>query len=150
MDLGWVLFIIGGGLLILEALIPGFFVAIPGTILVVIGLILVFVPDLLMSPTGIILLVLVTIAVSALTIYFYKRLAPGQKPQTTSDESLAGKKGEVIKEVLPGTIDGKVKIGEQVWSATSDAIIPAGVKVVVKRAQGVHVFVIREEQECKS
>jgi membrane protein implicated in regulation of membrane protease activity len=85
---------------------------------------------------------------------FYRKLAPGQKPQTISVDTLAGKKGEVIKDIVPGTIDGKVKIGEQIWSATSSEKIGAGARVVVTRAQGVHVFVCKETEiseggECK-
>ena len=152
--LGWVMLIVGALLLVAEVLTPGFFVAVPGTILIVMGLLVVVAPGLLTFPWGLLIFAIITIVVSVATIAFYKKLAPGQKPMTTGRDSLAGKKGEVVKEIVPGSIDGKVKIDEQIWSATSSEKIGVGQSVRVSRAQGVHVFVckdteIMEGEECK-
>ena len=38
-------------------------------------------------------------------------------------------------------IDGKVRIGSDVWSATSDKVIEPGNKVVVVAVEGVHLIV---------
>lgn len=146
--------IVGALLLVVEALTPGFFVAVPATILIVMGLLVVLAPGLLTFPWGLIIFAVVTIAVSAVTIIFYRKLAPGQKPMTMSGDSLAGRTGEVIKDIVPGSIDGKVRIEEQIWSATSTEKIAAGERVTVIRSKGVHIIVCREADvtergECK-
>lgn len=150
---GWFMLIGGVLLLVIEALVPGFFIAVPGTILVVMGILVILAPGLLTFPWGLIIFAVVAVAVSAATLVFYRKLAPGQKPSLTSMESLAGSKGYVIKEVVPGTIDGKVKIDEQIWSATSNEKIGEGEKVIVTRAEGVHVIVCKDTEkeslECK-
>ncbi len=141
MELGWILLFAGVLFLLVELAVPGFFAVVPGTILVIVGGLMLLFPGLVTSPLGIALLVLLTIVVSALTIVFYKRLAPVQKPFTTSMDSLVGKTGEVISQISPNTIDGKVKIDSRVWSATSDECIDACQKVSVVRVSGVHLFV---------
>ena len=141
MELGWILFIAGVLFLIVELALPGFFAVVPGTILVIVGGLMILFPGLVTSVWGIVLLVVLTVVVSALTIAFYKRLAPIQVPFTTSKDSLVGKVGEVIEPVSPDSIDGKVKIDSQIWSATSDERIDALQKVSVVRVSGVHLFV---------
>ncbi len=146
--------IVGALLLVVEALTPGFFVAVPGTILIVMGLLVVLAPGLLTFPWGLIIFAVVTIAVSAVTIVFYRKLAPGQKPVTSSSDSLAGKTGVVIQDIVPGSIDGKVRVEEQMWSATSKEKIAVGERVKILQAKGVHIIVCREADvtergECK-
>lgn len=141
MELGWILLIAGILFLVIELIIPGFFAVVPGTILVIIGGLIILFPGLIDSVWGIVLLVVLTVVVSALTIAFYKRLAPIQKPFTTSMDSLVGKVGEVVTAVSPDNIDGKVKIDSRIWSATSDERIGVDQKVSVVRVSGVHLFV---------
>jgi inner membrane protein len=145
MELGWILLLAGALFLLAEVAIPGFFAVVPGTILVIIGGLMIIAPDLVTSPWGLVLFVVITIVVSALTIAFYKRLAPIHKPITTGMDSLVGRTGEVIAQVSPDTIDGKVKIDSQVWSATSDECIEACQKVAVVKVSGVHLFVKKVE-----
>jgi|AGTN01.3.fsa_nt_gi Membrane protein implicated in regulation of membrane protease activity len=150
---GILMLVIGAALLVAEAFITGFFIIVPGTILVIMGAIVLIAPGLLTFPWGIIIFAIITVAVSAGTIMFYRRLAPGHKPLSTSMDTLVGQTGEVIREVEPDSIAGKVKIGEQIWSAISSGRIPVGEKVIVTNAQGVHVFVCKisgkEAEECK-
>ncbi len=153
---GWIgilMLVIGGILLVAEAFVPGFFIIVPGTILVLLGLIALVAPGLLTFPWGIMVFIVITFVVSAGTIMFYRRLAPGHKPLSTSMDTLVGMTGEVVKEVEPDNISGKVKLGEQIWSARSSGKIPVGEKIIVTRSQGVHVFVCkysdREAEECK-
>jgi membrane-bound ClpP family serine protease len=48
----------------------------------------------------------------------------------------------VVREVDDGTLAGKVQIGSMEWSARSESgRIPAGRRVVVLRAEGVHIVV---------
>jgi membrane protein implicated in regulation of membrane protease activity len=154
---GWVgilMLVIGAALLVAEAFVPGFFIIVPGTILVLLGAIALVAPDLLTFPWGIIVFVIITFVVSAGTIMFYRRLAPGHKPLSTSMDTLVGQTGEVTREVEPNNISGKVRIGEQIWSARSSDRIPVGEKVIVTQAQGVHVFVCklsdREASKCRT
>lgn len=141
--IGILMLVIGGALLIGEAFVPGFFIIVPGTILVVLGLLALIAPGLLLSPLGIAIFVVITIIVSAGTILFYRRLAPGHKPLSTSMDTLVGMTGEVVREVEPDNISGKVKLGEQIWSAKSSGRIPVGEKIIVTKSQGVHVFVCK-------
>jgi len=141
MDLGWILLLIGAVFLLIEIAIPGFFMVVPGTILVIIGILMLLFPDLLSTPWSLVLFALITIVVSGLTIMFYKRLAPTHRPSTIGMDSLVGKTGEVISPVGPESIDGKVKIDSQVWSATSDECIAACEKVAVVHVSGVHLVV---------
>jgi inner membrane protein len=141
MDIGWILLLIGALLLLVEALLPGFFIIVPGTILVIIGGFIILVPNILSYSWSPLLFAVITVIVGILTIMFYKRLAPVHKPFTISRDNLAGKTGEVLKAIVPGTIDGKVKINQQVWSATSDEPISAGETIVIDHSSGVHLFV---------
>lgn len=143
MEMGWVLLLVGALFLLIEVVLPGFFAVVPGTILLIIGGLMILIPDLLSYPWSPFLFAIITMVVSVATIAFYRRLAPGQKPLTTSMDSLAGKVGEVVNDIVPDTIDGKVKIDSQVWSATSDESIRKGEKVAVVRVSGVHLFVKR-------
>ena len=140
LDIGWVMIIIGLGLLVVEAAQPGFFVAVPGTTLIVLGAVTLLIPDVAQdyAPAIIVITALVS---SIITIALYRKMAPGQKPLTTSMDILAGKEGTVIKTVRPDSIEGKVKIDNQIWSATGESAIEEGKKVIVISSEGVHVKV---------
>lgn len=140
LDVGWLMVIIGLGLLIVEAAQPGFFVAVPGTILIVLGAVTVLIPDIAQdySPE----IIVVTAVVSSIVIItLYRKIAPGQKPLSTSMDTLAGKEGMVIKKVTPDSITGKVEIDNRIWSATADNIIEEDKKVIIISSEGVHVKV---------
>ena len=140
LDIGWAMIIIGLGLLIVEAAQPGFFVAVPGTTLIVLGTVTLLIPEFAQdyAPAIIVATALVS---SIVTITLYRKMAPGQKPLSTSMDILAGKEGIVIKTVRPDSIDGKVKIDNQIWSATGESVINEGNKVTVISSEGVHVKV---------
>lgn len=137
-------FIIGGiVLLLLEAVTPGFFIAIPATVLIVIGIVGVLVPDFtFFAVVAPIAAVVITIPVTIITILLYKRLAPPtSSPTTTVGDSLIGAEGTVTKRVIPDSIKGKVKIDNTIWSARADKEIPEGKRVRVISSSGVHVVV---------
>ncbi|MFZ3060742.1 MAG: NfeD family protein [Candidatus Methanoperedens sp.] len=140
LDIGWVMIIIGIGLLIVEASQPGFFVAVPGTTLIVLGTVTLLIPGFAQDYAPAIIVVTALIS-SIITITLYRKMAPGQKPQTTSMDVLEGMEGTVIKTVRPDSIDGKVKIDNQIWSATGESVIDEGRKVIVISSEGVHVKV---------
>ena len=74
-------------------------------------------------------------------------------PTTTVATSLIGMEGLVITDTCPNNIRGKVKIENDIWSATSTRPVPAGYKVRVVDSEGVHVKVEPigdvPEVECK-
>lgn len=140
LDIGWVMIVIGLGLLIVEASQPGFFVAVPGTTLIVLGTITLLIPEFAQDYAPAIIVITAVIS-SVITIIFYRRVAPGQKPLSTSMDVLAGKEGTVVRTTQPNSISGKVRIDNQTWSATSDNVIDAGKRVIVISSEGVHVKV---------
>lgn len=136
-----VLIIIGAILLIIEAFSPGAFMVIPGTVLVIIGLIGAAFPDILYSWWSPVIALVVAVPVTLLTVKGYQRLARPEPPTTTIVESLVGREGTVTVATERDSMRGKVKIGSDTWSATSDEPIEAGERVVVVSSEGVHVHV---------
>jgi len=140
-EIGFAMIIIGIGLMVAEAMYPGFFVAVPGTVLLVMGSVFILLPEIFEQWSPIIMVVTALLA-SIATLMLYRKIAPGQKPSSTSMDSLVGMKGVVTTDVQSGSISGKVKLTNQIWSATSESPIPVGRKVEVISSEGVHVKVI--------
>ncbi|HEX7576306.1 MAG TPA: NfeD family protein [Candidatus Methanoperedens sp.] len=140
LDVGWLMIIVGIGLLIVEAAQPGFFVAVPGTTLIVLGVVTLLIPDVAQNYAPVIIVATALVS-SILTITFYRKMAPGQKPLSTSMDNLAGKEGVVVRKVTPDSISGKVNIDNKIWSATADSIIDEGQKVIIISSEGVHIIV---------
>lgn len=141
--LGWMLIVLGAVLLLVEVYQPGFFIAVPATVLIILGVLLLLGVDILSSPTGLIVGVLAAIVAASITVWLYARLTPGKRPPTTlSRDSLIGLEGTVIMPVDPETLAGKVRLGSMEWSARSESgNIPAGRRIIVVRSEGVHVVV---------
>ncbi|PKL57116.1 MAG: Clp protease ClpP [Methanomicrobiales archaeon HGW-Methanomicrobiales-6] len=141
--LGWILIVLGAVLLLVEVYQPGFFIAVPATVLIILGVLLLLGIDILSSPTGLIVGVLAAIGAASVTVWLYGRLTPGREPPTTlSRDSLVGLEGTVVVPVDPETLVGKVRLGGMEWSARSESgSIPAGRRVIVVRSEGVHVVV---------
>ena len=119
MTLGWLLIIIGALLLVVEVHSPGFFAAVPATILIIFGILVLMGLDIFTYPWGIIIAVAVAIGASAVTVRLYSRMTPDNVPTTLSRDSLVGKEGRATKEIDPDSIHGKVIIGTTEWSARS-------------------------------
>lgn len=144
MPLGWALVVLGTLLLVLEAFNPGFFVAVPGTVLIILGVLILLGVDIFSSPLGVVVGVIIALCAASITVWMYSRMSPDQIPMTTSRDSLAGKEGRVVVAVTDDSIQGKVLVEGQEWSAQCDTgSIPAGEKVRVIRSEGVHVDVER-------
>ncbi|MBO5431788.1 NfeD family protein, partial [Methanocorpusculum sp.] len=71
--LPWILIAAGIIFLLVEALSPGFFLAVPGTALVVLGVLAFFAYDLLATPFGIIAAVAGAAAAAVVTIFVYRK-----------------------------------------------------------------------------
>ena len=141
--LGLVFLVIGVIMLVIEAASPGFFLAVPATVLIVIGLLGMFLPGFLFSVWSPVLAMLIGIPTTLFTMWFYSRFSPPSPPTTTVGESLISRQGMVTALVRPHSLRGKVRIGNESWSATSDDIIPVGERVLVIGSEGVHVIVRR-------
>ena len=138
-----VLIALGAEFLIIEAFSPGAFMVIPGLVLVIMGVVGAVWPDVLLSWWALAIVVVVAVPVTLLTVKGYQRLAKPAPPSTTVTESLVGRNGTVITATVPGTMRGKVRIDNDVWSATSDEPIEEGASVTVDSSEGVHVHVRR-------
>ena len=135
------------GLLIAEALLPGFFLAIPGTILLVMGLIALVAPGLFDYPILMFGIGVVALAISTVgTLYFYRSIAKPAPPETSSADAMIGKTGVVTVDTVPDTLKGKVRIDHQIWSAEADTIIPKGARIKVLNTEGVHLIVEKTEK----
>ncbi len=139
-SLGITLIIIGLILLIWEVHMPGFFIAIPGTILVVLGVAMLFIENMDVLLTSILILISGIFA-SIFTLLFYRQIGKPEPPQTTTIERMVGKTGIVTCKIEPNSLKGKVRIDGDLWSATADKEIEKGKKVIVIGGEGVHLYV---------
>jgi len=142
-----IIFIVAGAILLMvEAMSPGVFMLIPGTVLVILGVIIYVYPDILFSIYSPIIALAIAIPVTIGTVRLYQALGRPEPPTTTVAESLVGKSGVVTVRTVPENITGKVKIESDVWSATSGEPIEVGTEVTVAESQGVHVRVVRKDR----
>jgi len=152
-DLGLIFIIIGVLMLLAEAVTPGAFLVVPATVLLVLGALGLVAPDLLLSIWSPIIAVVIGVPVFMLTVKAYQKLSPPMPPTTTVATSLIGMEGLVVTDTCPNNLKGKVRIENDLWSATSSRAIPAGYKVKVVASEGVHVKVEAigdvPEAECK-
>jgi membrane-bound ClpP family serine protease len=140
--LGWLLIVIGAMLLLVEVHSPGFFAAVPATVMIVLGIMVLLGIDIYNSGWGAIVGVTSAIVAGAVTVWVYSKITPNESPTTISRDSLVGLEGIVTKEVDADTLNGKVRVARQDWSAqTLGAVIPAGKKVRVISSEGVHIVV---------
>ncbi len=142
MTLGWLLIVIGAVLLLAEVHSPGFFAAVPATVMIALGIMVLLGIDIYNSGWGAIVGVIAAIVAGSVTVYVYSKITPNESPTTVSRDSLIGREGIVIKEVDSSTLNGKVKVSSAEWSAHSTgATIAAGKKVRVVDSEGVHIVV---------
>ncbi|MBA3044889.1 MAG: NfeD family protein [Candidatus Thermoplasmatota archaeon] len=147
--IGLVLIVIGILMLVLEASSPGFFIAIPGTVVLILGMIGIIAPDLFFTWVSPVVALLISLPITIVAIKFYQKLAPPEAPTTTVGTSLIGRQGTVTVEIKPKQISGKVQVENQSWSATASTVIPAGTEVIILESRGVHVLVEPVEERRK-
>ena len=136
-----IILIAGAAFLIFEAFSPGGFFVIPGVVLLVLGAIGLVWPDVLMSIWSPVIALVVAVPTTLITLKAYQVLARPEPPTTMVADSLVGRKGTVTVATEVGSMKGKVKIGADLWSATSDEPIAEGSEVIVESSEGVHVHV---------
>jgi len=133
--------IIGIFMMLAEAVVPGSFILVPATVLLILGLFGLIYPAWLFTWISPIIALAVLIPMTFAAFKLYQMLAPPAPPETTVATSLIGKIGIVDRHVVPGNIRGKVRIDNDIWSATSSNPIPKGIRVKVVDSSGVHVNV---------
>jgi len=144
---GWITILIGAIILGCEVFSPGFFLAVPGTVLIILGILMLSGIDIFSNGIGITTGIISALVASIVTVWVYSRVTPGdQKPHSTSQDTLVGMHGIVTVPVIPTDISGKVRINGQEWSARTipdleTSMLPTGTAVIVVSAQGVHVVV---------
>ncbi|MBS3816405.1 MAG: NfeD family protein [Candidatus Thermoplasmatota archaeon] len=147
MTTGIVLIAIGIILFIIEATDPGFFIAIPAGVLITLGFMFIFFPGQVLSIWTPLVVAAVVLPLMFISLKFYQNISPPSKPTTTMTTSLEGETAQVVKEIEPNNISGKVKVsGSKIWSATADEKIEVGEKVKIVKAEGVKLVVERLEE----
>ena len=146
-EIGLVFIIIGIVLFAVEAVQPGFMVAVPGSVLITLGILMSFeiVTGIWLLPVGLV------VGLGSLygTVKFYQTFATPDTPSEMSIESYVGKTGKVTKAVSPDTASGKVRIDREEMraiacdSCNSDIAVGTGVEVV--SAEGITLTVKPKE-----
>jgi inner membrane protein len=140
--LGWILIILGALLLLVEVHSPGFFAAVPATVLIILGILLLLGIDIFNSGWGVVVGVTVALCAAGVTVWMYSKINSDDSPTTISRDSLIGKEGQVIAEIDATTLKGKVRIGSTEWSAHSTGPVISKDKTVrVIDSEGVHIVV---------
>ena len=146
-EIGLAFIIIGILLFLVEATMPGFLVAVPGTVLIALGILMSFdiVTGIWLLPIGLV------VGLGSLygTVKFYQTFASPDTPSEMSIESYVGKTGKVTKAVSPDTASGKVRIDrEEMRAITCDSCnsdIAVGTSVEVMSAEGITLTVKPKE-----
>ena len=146
-EIGLAFIIIGILLFLVEATMPGFLVAVPGTVLIALGILMSFdiVSGIWLLPIGLV------VGLGSLygTVKFYQTFATPDTPSEMSIESYVGKIGKVTKAVSPDTASGKVRIDrEEMRAITCDSCnsdIAVGTSVEVMSAEGITLTVKPKE-----
>ena len=142
-EIGLAFIIIGILLFLVEATMPGFLVAVPGTVLIALGILMSFdiVTGIWLLPIGLV------VGLGSLygTVKFYQTFATPDTPSEMSIESYVGKIGKVTKAVSTDTASGKVRIDrEEMRAITCDSCnsdIVVGTSVEVVSAEGITLTV---------
>lgn len=149
------LMVLGVIMFLVEATVPGFFIGVPATIMLILGVVAYNTPaesfDVFLRFAPLVVVV-VAVPATAASIWVYRRIAPpSQMPTTRSSDSLLGAIATVTRTVEPESAKGKIRLGREVWSATTDAApIPVGAKVRISAVEGVILHVTPAEETTES
>ena len=146
-EIGLAFIIIGILLFLVEATMPGFLVAVPGTVLIALGILMSFeiVTGIWLLPIGLV------VGLGSLygTVKFYQTFATPDTPSEMSIESYVGKTGKVTKAVSPDTASGKVRVEREEMRAITcnscNSDIAVGTSVEVVSAEGITLTVKPKE-----
>ncbi|MEE3242230.1 MAG: NfeD family protein, partial [Candidatus Thermoplasmatota archaeon] len=134
---------IGILLFLVEATMPGFLVAVPGTVLIALGILMSFdiVTGIWLLPIGLV------VGLGSLfgTVKFYQTFATPDAPSEMSIESYVGTTGRMTRAISSDSIYGKVRIDREEMRAISDSDIAIGTNVEVISAEGITLTVEPKE-----
>lgn len=147
--IGLAMVVLGIILLLVEASSPGFFIAVPGTVLIFLGALGIITNDWIFSTIyAPIIAVVIAAPMMLFTIWLYRKLAEPEVPTTTVGDSLVGKRGIVTVKIKPYSHQGKIKIENTVWSAIADQEIDEGKEVeIIEGGVQVKVIEVKNEKE---
>ncbi len=138
-----VLMVVGVALFGVELFHPGALLLIPGSVLLAGGMLYLFLPSLLLNSwVGIVVVTASAVAAALIEIPYYRHVSPGHPPMPTIPMTLVGKEGIVVVDVVPNTLRGKVRVGSEIWSASSSMPIAAGTAVRIVSGEGVSIKVV--------
>ena len=141
-EIGLAFIIIGILLFLVEATMPGFLVAVPGTVLIALGILMSFdiVTGIWLLPVGL------AVGLGSLygTVKFYQTFATPDTPSEKSIESFVGMSGKVTKAISPDTF-GKVRVDREEMRAISESDLSVGISVEVVSAEGITLTVKAKE-----
>ena len=142
-EIGLAFIIIGILLFLVEATMPGFLVAVPGTVLIALGILMSFdvVTGIWLLPIGL------AVGLGSLfgTVKFYQTFATPDAPSEMSIESYVGTTGRMTRAISSDSIYGKVRIDREEMRAISDSDIAIGTNVEVTSAEGITLTVEPKE-----
>ena len=141
-EIGLAFIIIGILLFLVEATMPGFLVAVPGTVLIALGILMSFdiVTGIWLLPIGLV------VGLGSLygTVKFYQTFATPDTPSEMSIESFVGMSGKVTKAITSDSI-GKVRVDREEMRAISESDLSVGISVEVVSAEGITLTVKPKE-----
>ena len=142
-EIGLAFIIIGILLFLVEATMPGFLVAVPGTVLIALGILMSFdiVTGIWLLPIGLV------VGLGSLfgTVKFYQTFATPDAPSEMSIESYVGTTGRMTRAISSDSIYGKVRIDREEMRAISDSDVAIGTNVEVISAEGITLTVEPKE-----
>ena len=139
---GLALLVLGIGLMVAEAMVPSFgILGIGGVIAFSIGALMLFDTEMEAFQVGL-PTIFATAVVSAALIFATVNIAMRIRRQAviTGDAALIGSIGHAMADFED---EGQVKVGAEIWRATSDSPIAAGEKVSVKGVDGLLLTVTK-------
>lgn len=142
------LLLIGGGIVcyILEVFNPGFFIAVPGTVLIVVGVLLLFLPRLFDYELSWLGLIVLAAATAWVTMRVYRRMAPPSTSTTTpSIDNIVGQLGVVSEDITAA--GGHVRVSGELWRAKADVPLATGARVKVVGLDGNLTLKVQPIQE---
>ena len=141
-EIGLAFIIIGILLFLVEATMPGFLVAVPGTVLIALGILMSFdiVTGIWLLPVGL------AVGLGSLygTVKFYQTFATPDTPSEMSIESFVAMSGKVTKAISPASF-GKVRVDREEMRAISESTLSVGTSVEVVSAEGITLTVKAKE-----
>jgi membrane-bound serine protease (ClpP class) len=114
---------------------------IPGVITLAAGSFLLFPLEQALSPASLIVMTLMVLGTTGLFgLGLRKALEVRRRPVFQNPDAVVGTIGEARTDILR---DGAVQVGDELWTAQAEELIPAGSRVQILRRSGLRLTVAR-------